>query len=961
MYIKNVFTRIFALVLGLASAGILAAQATEPKPSLAPLNPAFLKWQAEQRERAERMALGLPVEPKDSRLGYIPPTFVQPKLSENRAPLTQIEAMVKSGLASFDTYYDPSRVGAVGNAGAASFRLDPTYVLSIRNQGRYGTCWAHAALASMESNILVNGGNSISLSPWHLAYYTYNPINSFPAFTKTDYDGHETFDQGGNFQMALAIMSRGPGAGGAVSEAGAPYGVGTPSAGASSVATVKNAYYLGDEIWSNREAVKGMVVTYGAVAISYYMDEASEYYNRTYSTYRYSQDPKKMFTNHGVNIVGWDDNFDRTKFPFGGFGSYPATNGAWIVRNSWGSSWGEGGYFYISYDTPLSNFHSFEATRNLDDHVYQYDPHGKVGTGVDATTAWFSNIFTADGNHRIKAIAFHTSAYGAQYEITIRTSVGSSPGTGSVVLGPVSGTATRPGYQRIELSTPVAVSADQRFSVIVKLTETGTDSHRVGLSYAHEDYSESATASPGRGFVSTNGSYWYDVRQYFKDGDTVSVCLKAFAETANAANPVSFTVAQTGGSSNSADTTGIVLAFSRAVAGLTADDITITNGTGSATKGSLSGSGAIWTIGVTVGAEGTVNVGISDFGDFQVTSPPRSVAVYKSSAKTPVTFTATQTGGSSNSADTTGIVLAFSQAVTGLTAGGITITNGTGSVIKGSLSGSGAIWTIGVTVGAEGTVNVGISDFGDFQVTSPPMSVAVYKSSAKTPVTFTATQTGGSSNSADTTGIVLAFSQAVTGLTAGSITITNGTGSVIKGSLSGSGAIWTIGVTVGAEGTVNVGISDFGDFQVTNSPQSVAVYKGAQAYISIVDPPSTMLTGETVTFRANVIGIANKAVAWSVAGGGNINSSTGAYTAPNTAASAIITATSVGSPLITASVAVKIMSTAFDGNSKTNPQLLDLANAFGSTSPADLTKYDLNGDGKIDDEDIRILFKAMGW
>jgi hypothetical protein len=306
-------------------------------------------------------------------------------------------------------------------------------------------------------------------------------------------------------------------------------------------------------------------------------------------------------------------------------------------------------------------------------------------------------------------------------------------------------------------------------------------------------------------------------------------------------------------------------------------------------------------------------------------------------------------------------VLAFSQAVTGLTAGSITIANGTGSVTKGSLSGSGAIWTIGVTVGAEGTVNVGISDFGDFQVTSPPMSVAVYKSSAKTPVIFAATQPGGSPNSADTTGIVLTFSQAVTGLTAGGITITNGTGSVIKGSLSGSGAIWTIGVTVGAEGTVNVGISDFGDFQVTNSPQSVAVYKGAQAYISIVDPPSTMLTGETVTFRANVIGIANKAVAWSVAGGGNINSSTGAYTAPNTAASAIITATSVGSPLITASVAVKIMSTAFDGNSKTNPQLLDLANAFGSTSPADLAKYDLNGDGKIDDEDIRILFKAMGW
>lgn len=39
--------------------------------------------------------------------------------------------------------------------------------------------------------------------------------------------------------------------------------------------------------------------------------------------------------NHAVVLVGWDDNV--------------GTNGAWILRNSWGTNWGEKGYMYIGY------------------------------------------------------------------------------------------------------------------------------------------------------------------------------------------------------------------------------------------------------------------------------------------------------------------------------------------------------------------------------------------------------------------------------------------------------------------------------------------------------------------------------------------------------------------------------------------------------------------------------------
>jgi hypothetical protein len=58
---------------------------------------------------------------------------------------------------------------------------------------------------------------------------------------------------------------------------------------------------------------------------------------------------------------------------------------------------------------------------------------------------------------------------------------------------------------------------------------------------------------------------------------------------------------------------------------------------------------------------------------------------------------------------------------------------------------------------------------------------------------------------------------------------------------------------------------------------------------------------------------------------------------------------------------IKVKGIDFDGNSPSRPSLLAMARAFGSTAPADLEKYDLNGDGRIDSEDYVRLFKKMGW
>jgi len=130
---------------------------------------------------------------------------------------------------------------------------------------------------------------------------------------------------------------------------------------------------------------------------------------------------------------------------------------------------------------------------------------------------------------------------------------------------------------------------------------------------------------------------------------------------------------------------------------------------------------------------------------------------------------------------------------------------------------------------------------------------------ATTRVTFTAAQVGGTSGSADSTGIQLTFSQAVSGLTADDITIFNSAGAVKRGTLSGSGTAWTIGLSsVDTQGGVTVRIANFGTFNVTTSAQAVTVHKntaGSTYAVTVTGGTASKaaaVAGETVTVIATV-------------------------------------------------------------------------------------------------------------
>ena len=76
---------------------------------------------------------------------------------------------------------------------------------------------------------------------------------------------------------------------------------------------------------------------------------------------------------HASLIVGWNDNYSKDNFAEG---YKPDKNGAWIIRNTHGSS----GEYYISYYDPFSLNNENMAITSIKsvgyDHIYQYNPSG---------------------------------------------------------------------------------------------------------------------------------------------------------------------------------------------------------------------------------------------------------------------------------------------------------------------------------------------------------------------------------------------------------------------------------------------------------------------------------------------------------------------------------------------------------------------------------------------------------
>ncbi|MCK4341958.1 MAG: hypothetical protein KAY37_09575 [Phycisphaerae bacterium] len=194
-------------------------------------------------------------------------------------------------------------------------------VTQIRSQANCGSCWAFGAVAAMESAILLTIHEPIDLSEqWLVSCSDAGSCDGgwhFEALEAMTCTGTEYGDPCGDY--------------GAVLEEDFPYNA-TNSAcycPYDHPHCLEAWYAVGGDEWSQPtdEQIKQAIYDHGPVATCVYVNYLFQVYDG--GIFNACQDE---WVNHVVLIVGWDDN-----------------EGVWIIKNSWGGTWGELGYMRITY------------------------------------------------------------------------------------------------------------------------------------------------------------------------------------------------------------------------------------------------------------------------------------------------------------------------------------------------------------------------------------------------------------------------------------------------------------------------------------------------------------------------------------------------------------------------------------------------------------------------------------
>ncbi len=349
-------------------------------------------------------------------------------------------------------------------------------VTSVKDQSG-GTCWCHATMAAIESNLLINGNwtatderGQPNLAEYHLDWW-----NGFNQHNNDDTDPPTgsglTVHRGGDFLVSAAYITRGEGpvscvAANDYTERDTNWYQSAPAREDPSY----DIYYVRDIEWytndadlSNIKNIKNAIVTYGATAtwmcanIDFWTeDNGGTFYQPPFDT---------GIPDHAIAIVGWDDN-KVTQAP---------QSGAWLVKNSSGSNWNGDGHFWISYydkycgQAPMGVV-SFQGVElNPYDNIYYHDYHGWCATMEDCNEAF--NAFSARATEKIVAVSFYTSTDNVAYTVKIYDSF--EAGELLEELSTKSGSLNHTGFHTVELDKFVVITKGDEFYVYLKLSSGG--------------------------------------------------------------------------------------------------------------------------------------------------------------------------------------------------------------------------------------------------------------------------------------------------------------------------------------------------------------------------------------------------------------------------------------------------------------------------------------------------------
>lgn len=376
---------------------------------------------------------------------------------------------------------------------------------AVKNQNPWGTCWAFSFLTAMENSLIRQhyvSVDEIDLSERHLAYFDYH--TGYDALDNANDDRITTSPQnyylktGGNNTRAVSKIMNWQGA---AMESKYPYSASLPadleqSSAQDAAYTLKGCYFISTsdlETAERVQTVKELIMEYDCVSWSYY--HTNTFYNTSTAAYYNNQ---TTTTNHAITVVGWDDTYGKENFK-----TSPENDGAWIVRNSWGSEWGDNGYFYVSYED-VSMGCGNAACVVTADKAGVYDNnyfHGNVSSvksyGEYRKVAQIYQAKSPNASReKLSAVSFMIGSAAMDYSIQIYKNpehidgVIKDPESGTPMLkDPLEGVTTYAGVYTVELPEPVLFDSGDEMAIVISFPEN--------KAYMYCDINSSTSSSTG--------------------------------------------------------------------------------------------------------------------------------------------------------------------------------------------------------------------------------------------------------------------------------------------------------------------------------------------------------------------------------------------------------------------------------------------------------------------------------